>query len=112
MVTGMSLTEFLDARITDDEADVTRRRQRYARSVKFDGEDYTERFDTIESIDRAARECEAKRKIIDLAGDHTDSADPIGHLGTMYYTDDYERVLRALALPYADHPDYRKVGMS
>jgi hypothetical protein len=104
MTAGMNLTGFLRARIAEDETDIG--------SSQLDDPDASRWLPAMVTRDRLKAECEAKRRIIDLADEHTDSADPIGHLGTMYYTDDYEEVLRALALPYADHPDYRKVGMS
>jgi len=48
---------------------------------------------------RVLAECEAKRRIVDLCGDHPGWSNP-SPMG--------DRVLRYLALPYADHPDYRE----
>jgi hypothetical protein len=58
-------------------------------------------------------ECEAKRRIIELAPDATgldaqvDSEFRVGWRDTA--TEPYigDVILRALALPYADHPDFR-----
>jgi hypothetical protein len=106
MTTAMNLTEFLDARITEDEVG-----WKAVRAREDDAGLSVTLFHHGKPLaDRMLTECAAKRRILDLADEHTDSADPIGHLGTMYYTDDYESVLRALALPYADHPDYCKAG--
>lgn len=88
---AMPLTEFLLARIAEDEA-----------MLRGEG-DYLVSF----NLPRLLRECEAKRQIVEIAEDHADSADPIGHRGTMYFIDDYQGVLLALAAIYADHPDYQ-----
>jgi len=114
-----TLTEFLLARIAEDEAvaravtpgpwriektsshmdketwavaDVERFRG-YTNHVAV-GEDkplaiYIARHDPA----RVMAECEAKRRIVEMIDD--------GQID-----DDYLRVRRALALPYADHPDY------
>ena len=88
----MTLTEFLLARIAEDEA--------MARH-SLDGELEclpsltTKRGDVLYVGVNPARvlaECEAKREILAL------SEHGCG--------DDYQRVQHALAIPYADHPDY------
>lgn len=91
----MTLTEFLLARMAEDEADVEQRRDEYAYRVKFEGEDYAQRFDHPGSIDRAARDCDSKRRIVV-------GMQPFGPLDDI----DSEAILGLLALPYADHPDY------
>jgi hypothetical protein len=92
----MTLTEFLTARIAEDELQT----QGMAEDIgQWMG-------------DRWVAECEAKRRIVelhmaheervafalsaDLSPDHADQRRKATH-----------EVLRALALPYADHPDYR-----
>jgi len=49
---------------------------------------------------RGLAECEAKRRIVELFPNHPDHSDGWGNAGG--------RVLELLALPYADHPDYRE----
>jgi hypothetical protein len=49
---------------------------------------------------RVLAECEARRRILELAGD--------GPRHEWVSTLTIETVLRALALPYANHPDYRQ----
>jgi len=49
---------------------------------------------------RVLAECEAKRQAVQWCDD-----DPLCHDGGWAYTDKF---LRFLALPYADHPDYRE----
>jgi len=89
----MTLTEFLLARIAEDEAQALEliRRQRHKRTVRDAELGYIRAFDPK----RVADDCEAKRLIVEL------SEHGCG--------DDYQRVQQALALPYADHPDYRRV---
>lgn len=53
---------------------------------------------TIQAKTRARAECEAKRRIVDMAV----TSSPPSPLVTKGAT----AVLRCLALPYADHPDY------
>jgi hypothetical protein len=84
-----SLTDFLLARIAEDEE-----------WIAADGDCRCEGHDRLgparpECADRIAAECEAKRQIMELAESVTD----------MHY--EWEKVEAVLALPYADHPDYR-----
>ena len=109
----MTITEFLLARIAEDEADA-----HAATSVGFDP-DWTSRPDLTgqpimagkyriatcgESVmahiarhdpARALAECEAKRRIVSL--DDLDGGQDDGHV----------HALRCLASVYADHPDFR-----
>lgn len=77
----MTLTEFLLARITEDEA-----RLPALHGMPPHGA----------ALTRAYAECEAKRRIVDWAR----------------YALEPDAVLLALALPYADHPDYREVWLT
>lgn len=94
----MTLTEFLLARIDEDEVVVfaldlvcppgTRRRERLPPPVV--------------TPDRVLAECKAKRRIVELHGNDwnprgkCEACDEVGPCDTLH----------ALALPYADHPDY------
>ena len=83
----MTLTEFLLARIAEDEAVSPTGRRPSPRDIA---------------------ECEAKRRIVELAA----KAEAWGE-GTAGATAGYAKVvasdtLRLLTLPYADHPDYRE----
>jgi hypothetical protein len=84
MMDTMTLTEFLLARIAEDEAEM-------------------QRADFVWDYQRLLAECEAKRRIVKtrpfklLAGAEERQADRLR-----------DQVLRLLALPYADHPDYQQ----
>jgi hypothetical protein len=88
---GMELTEFLLARIAEDERGA---RQAQADphgchdvlAAYFDDTDETWRFTHA----RVLAECEAKRLLIEIDGRQAKD----------------KGILAALALPYADHPDY------
>lgn len=59
---------------------------------------------------RILAECEAKRQIVEWAADrlrHFESTDVFGGWPDVQALQDGERLLEVLALPYADHPDYR-----
>lgn len=113
----MTLTEFLLARIAEDEAaarnagggaweswshragsldlrDLVEDRKRFA-EVPEDRDEHIVRW----SPARVRAECEAKRAIVDLAL----SAE---HAGQVLDGALINGALAALALPYADHPDY------
>jgi hypothetical protein len=100
----MTLTDFLLARIAEDEVDVERGMMR----VSGPG-----------SPARVRADCEAKRQIVELHGAkrvrraaETLSGEPefiedcriCGHFPAQYPC----VTLRMLALPFADHPDYRE----
>ena len=81
------LTEFLLARIAEDEV-VAREGGRWDGGMELAWRDVGGIEDVLViGTDRLLAECEAKRQLIDLTIPH---------------------VLRILALPYADHPDYRQ----
>jgi len=77
----VTLTEFLLARIAEDEANLP------------DG------FDCWYKPERYATECVVKRRIVEWA---------IGWLENDYAPQN-ETLLKLLALPYDDHPDFRLV---
>ena len=111
----MTLTEFLTARFTEDEA-----------AFAVQPEDADSAYDACESYvvelhKRLRAECEAKRAIVDLHsstdqtrwyGDDDPPEDGLGIGCTTCGTADEYAVrwpcttLCALAAPYADHPDY------
>jgi hypothetical protein len=141
----MTLTEFLLARIAEDEAQaraavdidgdpdsgvwhVVGRRDGYE-DCRIEGADmiiYDEGGHTHDQSLHIARhdparvlaECEAKRRIVEAAVEaqrgtdgwtrerlKTDTRSPLPEWARR---DAYAEALRALALPYADHPDYRQ----
>lgn len=87
----MTLTEFLLARIADDEEDV-------ADDEPWDGGMCQANVGVHYSRDRVLAECEAKRRIVEQVSDVT-------WVGS-YAVRDF--VLGQLVLPYADHPDFRE----
>ncbi|PZR55239.1 hypothetical protein DNL40_02390 [Xylanimonas oleitrophica] len=98
----MTLPEFLLARIAEDEAgadDV----HRVGCGASPDEQGYTYPCDCGQPA-RLLAECEAKRRIVGV------NAAPDWPQGDDRYTlgwqDSAHAVLRALALPYASHPDY------
>lgn len=97
--TDTALTDFLLARIAEDEAAAEGAGIDFytasAPEVPRNVIDHIARFNPVWVGD----ECEARRRIV---GEH-DPVDPCeGTCGAPCYT------LRYLALPYADHPDFRK----
>jgi hypothetical protein len=100
-----TLTDFLLARIAEDEATIRNRSDSapvhyvgcyyYNNSISPDewSAKHCDCAEFADPVPRQLAECEAKRRIVDLTQHGCG--------------DDYERVQRALALPYADHPDYR-----
>lgn len=100
------LAEFLLARIAEDEADI---------GHEASPADYCDAVEGIHlSARRALAECEAKRRIVE--GWRRLDAEDYGEFvvgggwdpGIDYASDALEHAMRALALPYADHPDYRE----
>jgi len=120
-IAAMTLTEFLLARITEDEFAGTHFEQMPAQWTTItvyphDGEPIPVKAAMFAST-RILAECEAKRKIVDMAI----SIESHEHAATSleYGNDDLSTipvaiaahetmidVLELLALPYADHPDY------
>lgn len=89
----MTLTEFLLARIAEDEAQANRSKADLAMNpnLRIPAE-------WVSGVaDRVLAECEAKRRIVEHC-----EPDPL----TKSPGDEY--VLRLLALPYADRPGYRE----
>ena len=116
---AVTLTEFLTARIDEDEAVARAEAEMQARF--FGAPEFTITYEWARitrhengaqgssfargcpSPARVLAECEAKRRIVlDL--------EPGAGEGDWYAGQDHlhAQVLRALALPYADHPDYQQ----
>ena len=117
----MTLTEFLLARIAEDEAVALEFRDCEWAGIDAwgDGTDLFFGENPPASVRRVLAECEAKRQIVKL---HTRTADgECVRCDEGYWTEDDEssevyyaqpeaypcQTLRTVALPYADHPDYR-----
>lgn len=56
---------------------------------------------------RVLAECQAKRRIVKAWASARDAANDTGEMRTYGEEEGLEEALRLLALPYADHPDYR-----
>ena len=100
---AMTLTEFLLARIAEDEG--------VARANMTGGPHGTSyRRGVGGSLlvppARVLAECEAKRRIVAYREQAVREHDVLNLPLTEVRTITYDAVLRALALPYADHPDY------
>jgi hypothetical protein len=110
----VELSEFLTARIEEDQVKRVTMREWHAETCEHlpqpeDG--YTFPCD-CGVPERMAVECEAKRRIVEA---HRWEEFDDGDGSVPYYTDCDDcrqsppcRTLRLLALPYADHPDYRE----
>jgi hypothetical protein len=96
------LTEFLLARIAEDEAAVEQR-MADSRGSAVGGDPTVERWPIYR---RARAECEAKRRIIGKAQPWIAADDGRAHQTSLRLAG--EDILAALASPYADHPDYRE----
>lgn len=97
----MTLAEFLLARIAEDEDVATN-------WLRFEVRDGVPGNYAIP--DRVRAECEAKRRIIEL---HSDGGKDWNGERFVHFCHSCRTpwpclTLRALALPYADHPDYRE----
>jgi len=117
----MSITEFLEARIAEDEHAA---RLTYATSFVGRIEGGGSRYDLAERMDppRVLAECAAKRAIIgehspvDFTGLGMDSPNACRICGIEVSMSDWEWMndsfpcltLKALASTYADHPDYQQ----
>ena len=92
----MTLTEFLLARIAEDEAEVRSHALVFLTKVSSGqpivGVEWSE--------ERLLAECDAKRRIVERADLWKFDSSPYGRESGL--------MLRYLALPYADHPDYRQ----
>lgn len=101
-----SLTDFLLARIAEDEAGEIQHET--VLDGYLGGERKTlVRHTRVEPSPRWLAECAAKRRIVELFSwvDEVRTSDPNDTHEDRWY--DGDATLRALALPYADHPDYR-----
>jgi hypothetical protein len=101
MMETMTLTEFLLARIAEDEADI--RAIEYDRTVAA----IAPGMFSVDHPLRLLAECEAKRRIVERL---SPLLDPFSHSADRACTAEVDLawdVLASLALPYADHPDMR-----
>lgn len=89
----MTLVEFLLARIAEDEA-------------RVEGMSSGADPDFFWGPDRIRAECEAKRAIVQTAINAYEAAEERGDPFEGGFAAGYTDCLQALALPYADHPDY------
>ncbi|MFF2621228.1 DUF6221 family protein [Oerskovia jenensis] len=104
----MRLTEFLLARIAEDEAAAREEDADYAATTllpTYDSE-HQARWNT----ERVLAECEAKRRIVELHFENDPGPDAecgaCGDIGG-YYSQVWPcPTIKALAAVYADHPDY------
>ena len=117
----MTLTEFLLARIAEDEAAAHKEDADYANTTllpTYDSEHQARR-----NTERVLVECEAKRRIVErcrplvavvwresdrlLASAFDEMHMPtLAHSAPIWPNGHAEATLRDLALPYSDHPDY------
>ena len=120
----MTLTEFLLARIAEDEADARLAMQHFKTGEwTHDGSIYAghemdevvdwvynEAWAHIARHDpaRVLAECEAKRRIVELHGPDQPYCDLNFSNADHAYFEGPCQNLQLLALPYADHPDYRE----
>ena len=115
---GMTLSEFLLARITEEETIARENRGPEAAHTAAC------RYDQIAFLNgckceipsRVLAECEAKRRIVAIAFEHMETIDAqwgCGHSADQIWaghcpdSPDDDGILQALALPHVDHPDYR-----
>lgn len=106
----LTLTDFLLARLADDEERarfVWSQVDEYNKAHRYEEWrlSWHDEYDLLcIEPDRAIAECEAMRRIVDL---HSDIDPCDAHDGATLTTVDCD-TLRILALPYADHPDWRE----
>lgn len=85
----MTLTDFLLARVAEDEASLP------------------SGFDCWYKPERYVAECAAKRAIVELHEDVRGSCMTCGAITAIGYKEDWPcDTIKALAQPYADHPDF------
>jgi hypothetical protein len=120
----MTLTEFLLARIAEDETD--------ARAAYYEGQRWLSEEEAVVAADRdlepvllldrkcdaehaanwsparVLAQCEANRRIIERAADVIGDEDPATSLDEDGWISLVWEIMYELALPYADHPDYRE----
>ena len=108
----MTLTEFLLARIAEDEAAAQAATTSRGSTIYTDARrggkraalNHITRWDPA----RVLAECEAKRRIVDYRERVARESAVTGVPLFEAQLSAYHAALRALALPHADHPDYRE----
>lgn len=95
----MTITEFLLARIAEDEAEAAKAGSFTPWDRPFERDDYGH---LLVQPGRVLAECDAKRRIVEVAEGWRWERDGMGP------DPKSDEVLRLLAQPYADHPDYRE----
>jgi hypothetical protein len=111
-----TLTDFLLARIEEDEALATSAHDDDSRNTWTLGIDGGSSLSPGDRVayhpSRARAECEAKRRILECAEEASgldmqiDGEFRVGARDTVAEPYVGDLIIRALALPYADHPDY------
>lgn len=100
----MTLAEFLLARVVEDEDGP----ELHARTCsELCAADRSDAICDCDGPQRWAAECEAKRRIVERLRVQVEGVDPIGSEELWPYEIAWD-TLCFLALPYADHPDYRE----
>jgi hypothetical protein len=105
-MSGIDIAEFLLARIAEDRELVTAVREYRRKREPLEG-DATGGYEwdnsglVYVSPARVLAECEAKRRIVELAHKQFDKV-PVDGVAELVF----DEVLVLLALPHADHPDY------
>jgi hypothetical protein len=100
----MTLTEFLLARVVEDEDRIIHEFD----CDRFNVYDYGSRYGECDcnATSRLLAECEAKRRIVATMQEAVDVANDPDTIELSAYTQG--ALLKLLALPYADHADYRE----
>ena len=106
--TAITLTDFLLARITEDEAEAQTEGIREPTTCEPVVLDFDGTVAMIVSPARVLAECEAKRRIVERAHRASSAFNQSINPTTSGVAMTMDLVLAALALPYADHPDYRE----
>jgi hypothetical protein len=99
----MTLTDFLLARIAEDETNLREMTNPREAAVRVEGASAPE-VRHFANPDRVLAECEAKRRIVEAHREWDDN----DWQSPAYFSAPMDLVLSLLALPYADHPDYRE----
>lgn len=107
---GMTITEFILARVAEDEARARNPDVAYQPHLGACSYDLIE-FGNDECVcqlpARVLAECEAKRRMVEWAAPVLENW-PNAPKGWRYISDDGMDVLKILASPYSDHLDYRQ----
>lgn len=98
----MTITEFLEARIDDDEARAGSGWSRLG-DTRWETDNYGRNFLTPSAV---LAECAAKRAIIALCQPEDAKEESWGP--EAYMAGSYDDCIRALAAVYASHPDYEQ----